>query len=215
MWFFLLSGKLCPPNFNQHRQNRDANDAENNDFEVVFDNGNLTEEIACERKAAYPNRTAEKAVPQKTAVGHVAHTGHKRGKGAYDGHKTRDHQGAATVFFIELLGLVDVAAFQKPVVAGKYLFTEVPAKEVVDMVAYDGRAKQQTDQYPNIQDARFGGDGACGKKQGVAGQERRDHQTRFAKNNQEKDEIRLPLVLGHDVFQMNIEVAYEIQQLRE
>lgn len=51
-----------------------------------------------------------------------------------------------------------------------------------------------------------GGEGACGKKQGVARQKRGDHETRFAKDNGKKDKIDPGVILLDNGFEGFVEV---------
>ena len=74
------------------------NNADNHQGEIVFDYGNVAEEVARQRKTGDPSETAERAEHQEQTIAHRTDTRHKRGEGADDGKKAREDDGLAAVF---------------------------------------------------------------------------------------------------------------------
>lgn len=89
-----------------HRENRDEDDGQDDEGKVVFDDGDVAEEVTGEGKQSYPDDTPEDIVGNKFAVVHFADAGYKGGKSAHNGNKTGKKDSLVTVFSKEFLSFI-------------------------------------------------------------------------------------------------------------
>ena len=189
-----------PEQLNKRRQDGHQNNAEDDVSEVVFDDGQCAEKIAKEQETGDPGDAPHHVVGGKPGVAHGADARHKWRKGADDGHEPRVDDGFSAVFFVELLGFVQVFHLQEPVAPAKGFRPDVFSDVVIDQIAQDGRCDQQQAHQHNAEAAvRLGNDGARRKQQRIPRQNRGDHQPRFRKNDEEKDQVSPGLVIADNL----------------
>ncbi len=166
-------------------QHRDDDDADDEQGEVLADGGQIAEEVAGIDKRDDPQETADEVEGHETLVSHGTHAGDEGGKGPHDGQETGHDDGLAAMLGKESLGLVEMIAAEDPRVwILEQPLTKEVANGVVGQVAEDGGQDQGAGQQVDIQGGTDG-QGSRGKQQGVARQERGDHQAGFAEDDQE------------------------------
>src|SRR5690606_4360035 len=119
--------------------------------------------------------------------------------------------------FVELLcsaqmGLVQPAGSATMEYPGPEIFSD----GVVGGVTEDSRDNQYYGQNGEAEHGAFGG-GQCAQseKQGVSRQERRDHQTRFAEDDQKKHDVYPRTQHGDPLIEMGVEVENDVQELSQ
>ena len=124
-------------------------------------------------KVATQVDAADEVPGDEVAVGHFAHPGHKRRKGADDGHEARQEDGLAAVFFEEGMGAVHVFLLDPFDFAGIGFGTDAVTDPVIGRIPAYGGNGQQDETSPGVECAagrKCGG----GKDERIAGQERGD-----------------------------------------
>ena len=129
--------------FDDCRHHTNEDDDSDDEREILLDKWLASEEVAQQRKTDNPDDSACDVVDGKSSVGHLADTGHKRGKRPHNGHEPRQNDGLSTVPFVERMRLLDMfpldEAFES---TSQYLVANVPPNTVVDGVAGDRRNDQ-------------------------------------------------------------------------
>lgn len=97
-----------------HGKNRDANNDENCNLNIVLDDFELSEEVAEQWQSGSPEDSTDDVVANEGAVMHVADTGDNWCKRANDRNKTGKDDGARTVLVKEALCLDDMCWIKQP-----------------------------------------------------------------------------------------------------
>ena len=84
--------------FAERGNERDEDDADDQQGEIVLDDRNVAEEVTGQREAANPGNAAQCAEHKKQTIAHATDTRHERGKSADDGKKARKDDGLAPCF---------------------------------------------------------------------------------------------------------------------
>src|SRR5690242_12642975 len=85
----------------QPRHDGEHDDADDHDRQVIADEGEIAEEVACVSERADPEHRPGEAVAQETRIRHLAHSADEGRERAHDRHESRDEHGLAAVAFIE------------------------------------------------------------------------------------------------------------------
>ena len=184
-----------------HRQQRQQDDADHQQRQVLLDERHVAEEVAQGHQAADPGHGADHAEHDEARVVHLRHAGDEGREGPHDGQEARQGHGLAAVAFVELMGAVEVVAAEYlRVGVAEQPLAEGPADHVVGAVAGDRRDHQQPAEQPWVH-AAGGADGAGDEQQRVAGEERSHHQAGFTEDHQEQDGVDPDACLGLAIAQ--------------
>ena len=99
--------------FPNRRYKRNQNNAYNHQGKIVFDNGDIAEEIASQSETANPGNTSKRAEGQEHTIAHRAYACHERGKSTNDRQEARKDDGLATVRGKKLLGLFNMLELEE------------------------------------------------------------------------------------------------------
>ncbi|MNC50500.1 hypothetical protein D3C75_997440 [compost metagenome] len=170
----------------------------------------VAEEVARIDERQHPQQAANQVERQEARVGHGSHAGHEGGKGTHYGQETGDDDGLAAMLGIEGVGLDQiVAAEDLRIGIAKQLIPEEVAYGVVHHVAEHGGDDQHPRQGMHIQHAAHG-EGACGKQQGVAGQEGGHHQAGLTEDDEEQDGVNPDAIVLEQLFQVHVNVQNKV-----
>jgi hypothetical protein len=143
----------------------------------------MAKRIATKNGGANPKDSAKAIEKQVTRVSHFSGSSDWRAKGSNDRDKARENHGPAAVFFVEVVGALEMAAAEK-----EGVFTAIEsnasgtANPIADLVASDG-AKHDRQQKPlEGNDAGVRKD-AGGDQKRVAGKKKADEEAGFNKND--------------------------------
>ena len=87
---------------------RDEDDGEDHQFEVLFHEGDVAEEVAQESEDRHPHDPAHHVIGDEFAVFHGPHPGHEGREGADDRDEAGQDNGLAAVLIVKFLGTVEV-----------------------------------------------------------------------------------------------------------
>lgn len=144
--FEALSQKLY-----HSRQNRDQDDSQYGQGEVLFDDRQVTKEIASESEEGYPNNRTDNVIYQEARIIHGTDPGHKWGKGADNGDEAGQDDRLAAVFFIKFVGAIQIFFLQEADIPTERFWPDVMPDPVIYCIAQDGSKYQGNEQYPDIQ----------------------------------------------------------------
>ena len=83
-------------------------------MDALADVGNgATEEVAAENRRADPGDAAHDVEHHVARIGHFGGAGHRRAEGANDRNEAREDDCAAAVFFVEVVGALQVATTEQ------------------------------------------------------------------------------------------------------
>ena len=191
-------------------QDRDDDDRQHDQREVLLDERVPAEEVAGERARPHPQAPARNIERQEPAIGHPPQPGDERRERADDRHEPRHDDRLRPVALEERVRALDVLLLHEP----RLLRLEDPraeelADEVVAVVPHHRRTPQQAEQQRLVQRARPR-QRPGRKQQRIAGQERRHDQARLAEDDHEQDEVGPRPVLLHQLEQAGVEVEDEL-----
>ncbi len=106
---------------------------------------------------------------------------HKRRKCANDRHKARHNDRLATIFFIKLVGAIQIFFFKKWNISLKELEAKVVANQVVHRISGYRRDSQDDKQQHGVERPVAAASAPAANSSGVAWQKRRDNQAGLAK----------------------------------
>ena len=199
---------LLPYNLYDGGQQGDEYDGHDEYLQVVLHERQVAEEISGVAEERHPESPARHVVEHEVIVMHLPHAGHEGGECPYDGDEPGDDDGLASVFLVELMGLVQVALLENlGIGVVEQLLAEEMADHIVAGVAQHRRSEQRQRQKVNIQGHAWQGGYRSGdEKHGIAGKERRDHQSGLAENNQEQNRISPRVIFLDDLDQMLVDM---------
>ena len=109
-----MRGTLGTEQADDGRKNGDDGNHGNNIVNVLADVGDeMSQRVAAEDHGANPEDAAKNVKEQIAGIRHFCGTGHRWAKCSNDGHESREDHGAATVFLVELMGALEMAAAEK------------------------------------------------------------------------------------------------------
>lgn len=80
--------------------------------EVILNPTDVADEIPGHAKQRNPYNAAQKVVSYEVFVVHAPHTRDKRGEGTHDRYESRQNDGFAAVFGVEVVGLLQIFLFE-------------------------------------------------------------------------------------------------------
>jgi len=129
---------------NKGWHNGDDNNGNNQQLEILLNEGKLAKKVATVAENPDPKRRANNIEEKKAAVVHGANTCHKRSKGSDNGNKTGNDNGLATIFLKKLVGLDKVPGIKEAgFLITEHFWSELVANLVVEAVAKYGRKKEE------------------------------------------------------------------------
>jgi hypothetical protein len=144
-------------------------DGDDDDAEVLLDQGQVPEEVAARRGRPRPTGRRRSGCSRGTGVAHRADAGHEGGEGADDGDEAGDDDRLAAVLLVERVRLLQVLGVEE---ARFRVVEDLGAQprpdRVVDGVPQDGRRAQKEEERPQAEDAEAG-EAARGEEERVAG----------------------------------------------
>ena len=121
----------------------EEDDGEDDQGEVVFDGGDIAEEVTGQGESKYPNQPSEDVIRDKFGIFHFAYSGHKGGKSSHDRYKTGQKYGFPPMFGKKSIGLVDVVLVDRDFRVSDNFFTEKMAYPIIGGVSQNGSKKEQ------------------------------------------------------------------------
>ena len=189
----LLLAELGLEQTDDRRNQRQHENRDDHQFEMLLHGRNAAEEVSEQREQCGPREAAQHGERRETAPAHAGNAGDERHEGADEREEaTQEHRQRAPLLN-HLLGLFDTLRRHRLDFAG---FDDAAAEEVADpvvaLVADDRRAphdRQQRDQRQRG-DAGLGvgrGEEAGREQQRIAGQEREEHHARLDEDDEENE----------------------------
>ena len=143
----LRAGAAVPEELDHDRQDRDEDDADGHEREVVLDDRDVAEEYAGAEAQADPGDGAGDVVEHECRRRHRGRAGDERHEGPDDRHEAAEHHGLAAVAFEEVVRLCQMLAVEQPVEQARVVGRVEDARAdglahgVVDGVAQHGGAR--------------------------------------------------------------------------
>lgn len=144
----------------------------------------VSQRIAAENHRADPQNASADVERDVTGIGHLCGTGHRRTKRSNDGNKPREDYCPAPIFFVEIVGALEMAASKEQgVLTAVESCSRRPADPVADLIADNG-AKHDREKEPfEGNPVRQGGKNAGGDEQGITGEKEAHKKAGFDENN--------------------------------
>ncbi len=137
-----MCGRIFPEfsarDLDEHRQDRNEDDAKDDEFEVLFYNGYAAKEPSGGDQQDHPQKCADDIEHHEALVFHLARPCNEGRECAHDGHETGDDDGFAAVLFEKCVGFFDVARSDD---SGEFPLrpsAESTANPVVDRISENG-----------------------------------------------------------------------------
>ena len=202
----------CTQHFYHGRQYGNHNNGHNQQFEVLLYKRKVTEEITRITEDGNPAGAPNQVVQHEVIVMHLTHPRHEWRKRTDDRHKTGYDNCLASILLIELMGLVEMALLEYSGIGiiEEPLPEEMPYHVVARVAQYRGNKQYQSQHIDLERHVRQCGNSSRHKKQGIARQERCDHQPRFAENNQKQYGIRPHMIFLHYINHILIDMENKI-----
>ena len=182
------------------------------DAEVVLHPLDVAEEVAGAEEDGHPEDRGEGGEGQVAVELHPGHAGDERHQRAHDGEEPAGDDGQAAVLLVELVRLLHVLRLQVLARLAQQVPADPAADQVVDDVAEEGRADEQRPEHGDVQHAGAG-ERAAGQQQGLAGQERRDHQAGLGEDGREDGRVGPQAERLDRLRQVGVEVEDVVEEL--
>lgn len=153
-------------------------------MDALADVGNRAAQgVTAENHGADPENSSKNVEGKIARIRHLRRAGDRGTERSNDGNEARENDGAAAIFFIEIMSALKVAAAEeKRVLAAVECSARGAADPVADLIAHNG-AEHDGEEQPFERDHAGGGKNAGGDEQGVTGQEEADKETGFDEDN--------------------------------
>lgn len=135
---FILSGRslqLARKNFDDNRNERNADDTNHNELEVSFDPRKVSEKVSCTHANEDPGESSGNIVECVFFPVHAGDPCHKRRKGSDDRKESCEKNGFPSVAFVKTLGLDEMSAVQPSRVKIKSFGAKPKAYLVIDGIS--------------------------------------------------------------------------------
>ena len=184
----MLLAQSRPDHLDAGREDRDHDDRDDHQVEVLLDDLQSREPPAREQEHEDPGHPAGHVVEGEAEVVHLADAGDERGECPDDRDEPREDDGEAAILLVEFVGAQQMLLVQEPgVLAREDVRPDVVADAVIDGVAQDRGDDQQQRGRPQVdRRAGMGRHGADREEERIARQDRRDHQPRLGEDDQEE-----------------------------
>src|SRR5688572_15348164 len=201
--------------FDDGRHERDGDDGEDDELEILLDDGDVAEEIPGGDEEADPQGRAEDVVSREDRVRHRADAGHERRERPDDRDEARQHDRLGAVLLVIAARLVDVRlldgdAEELPEFGAR---ADLASDAVVHGVAGDRGPEQQPRDDPRVE-RPGGGGGSRRQKERVAGQDGRRDQPRLAEEDEEQDGVNPSPVSRDGGSERLVEMEEEVEEFR-
>ena len=148
----------------------------------------VTEKIATQNHASYPQDAARYVVSEITGVRHGGGAGHGGTKGSNDRDESGEDDGLAAVLFVEISRAFEMASFEEERV---FAFIKRSAgsapNPVANLITHDG-AEHRREKHFGERDVPCGGKDSRGYQEGVAGKKETNEKAGLDENNHANDE---------------------------
>jgi hypothetical protein len=200
---------LAPPS-KRHRNQRNQDDADDHQAQVLLDPGQIGEKITGQRQGHHPADGPEQVEKQKTRVVHRPDAGNERREGAQQGQKTGNHQRLAAVPFVEKPRLEQRVPVEKArILPLEDLRPDITPNLIIEHVA-ERRRRHQRDQENGDVHPAHGGQPARHEQQRIPRQERRDDESRLTENDGEQNGVDPCAILLNKHGEMFVEMQHDI-----
>lgn len=173
-------GAASPQKANDGGEQRKKNNNDDDVMDALADIGNgTTEEVSAENHSADPESATKNVIDEVARIRHLGSARDRRTKSADDGDEARQNHGAPSIFLIEFMSALEVAAAEE-----KRVFTAVERSSgtatdpVTELITNDG-AEHDWDEDPFQGNNSGGGKDTRGDEQGVAGKKETDKKASF------------------------------------
>lgn len=188
---FLLLAAFVHPKLKHDRQNRDQNQDNHRDLEVLFDGRNGSQEHAGEHTNAHPHNATDDVVDHELGELHCPHARHEGSKRPHYWNKASDDDGFSAIVVEKFLGLGEVLGRKE---LGVGIFEAALAEEASDPVIHDvapnGGGAEQDEHSGNADAILFvSGDHSNCEKEGVAGKEWQNDKGGLGKDDPRQDNV--------------------------
>ncbi|KAI3488917.1 hypothetical protein L1887_46947 [Cichorium endivia] len=209
----LATTQAAADHADDHRHQRQQDDGDDHQRQVLLDERYVAEEVAEGHQAADPKDGAGHAEAEEARVGHVGDAGDERREGAQDRQEARQGHGLAAMALVEIVSLLEVVAAEDlRVGVVEQPFSCRSSDHVVGAVTHDCRKHQQAAEQHRVH-AATRGHGAGDEQQGVAGQEGHHHQAGFAEDHHEQDRVDPGTIVVDQQVEVGVEMQNEVQRV--
>lgn len=105
--------QLFADSFVENGQQREDDDAQGYEGEVLLDDRNVAEEVTAAYEEGNPDNSADNIILSKGCVVHFAYACYEGSEGTDNGHETGQEDGFVTMLFVESRGFVNVLRFNE------------------------------------------------------------------------------------------------------
>src|SRR5437879_2776509 len=142
----------------------------------------MPERIAAQDHGADPEDAAKNVEEQIAGIRHVRNAGYGRAERANDRYKAGEDDGAAAIFFVEVMSALELASPEEErIFAAIQRRARRAADPIADLIAYDG-AQHHGDKQPSQWDDAARRKNARSDQEGISGKEKADEETGLNKN---------------------------------
>ena len=190
----------------------DDDDGDDDQLQVLLDERLVAEEIARIEERGDPEKASREVVEHEVGVVHPSHACHERSKGADNGDEAGEDDGLSTILLIELMCLVEIALLEDfgVRVAEELLAEEVPDGVVARVAQHGGGKEHECQQVHAQRHVRLGGNGSADEEEGVSREERGDHESGLAEDDEEQDGVGPLMVVAHHLDHVLVDVEEEV-----
>jgi hypothetical protein len=169
---------------NNGREYREEDHHGDHIVDVLADVGDeMAKRIPTEDRGANPEDASKSVEEQVTRIGHSCGACDRRTERSDDGNEARENYGPASVFFVKIVGALEMAAAEKQgifaAVEGSACGTANP---IADLITCDSAEHDRQEKPLERNDSRVGED-ACGDEKRVTGKKKADKETGFDKDD--------------------------------
>ena len=140
-----------PDIFHHHRQDGNYDDRDDDQREILFDEGDVAEEISGDHAEGNPENGSADAEGQEARIVHGADTGHEGCEGAEDRHEAGDDDRDSAVLFIEGMSLVQIFPLEPARILLKNLRADETTNPVVGRISANRSRIQHRQKHSQFQ----------------------------------------------------------------
>src|SRR6266566_3579007 len=143
----------------------------------------MPERIAAQDHGADPEDAAKNVEEQIAGIRHFRSASYRRAERANDRYKAGEDDGAAAIFFVEVMSALEMASPKK-----QRIFAAIQsgacraADPIANLITYDS-AEHHRDKQPSQGDDAAGRKNARGDQEGISGKEKADKETGLDKDD--------------------------------
>ena len=179
---------------------------------MLLDDGDVAEEISHQDQRGNPQQGAEDAEREKPQIIHAADARHERRERAEDRHEARDDDRLAAVLFVKLVRALQMFFIQKArCFTAEHARPDKAANPVISRISANRRGihnRQQPLQVERSQRRKR----ARRKQQRIPRQKWKNHETGFAEQHNEQEQISHSAIIANDLAEVLIQMHEEINE---